>query len=58
MEIRNKEIDQGQAFDWGKTSKDYAKYRNIYPRAFYERLAELSLGVEGLERAEELEPLL
>lgn len=47
MEIRNKKIDNGQAFDWGKTSKDYAKYRDIYPKAFYDRLAELSLGVKG-----------
>ncbi len=24
-------IDDGQTFDWGKTSEDYAKYRDIYP---------------------------
>lgn len=27
-----KDIDQGKDFDWGKTSKDYAKYRDIYPQ--------------------------
>ncbi len=49
MEIKNKKIDHGQAFDWGKASKDYAKYRDIYPKAFYEKLAELSLGIAGQE---------
>ena len=47
MEIINKDIDHGKAFDWGKTSEDYAKYRDIYPKGFYEKLAELSLGVKG-----------
>lgn len=47
MEIRNKDIDNGHAFDWGKASENYAKYRDIYPKAFYEKLAELSLGVKG-----------
>lgn len=35
MEIINKNIDHGKAFDWGKTSEDYAKYRDIYPKEFY-----------------------
>lgn len=43
----NRNIDGGRAFDWGKTSEDYAKYRDIYPREFYERLAGLGLGVSG-----------
>lgn len=47
MEIRNQTIDHGQAFDWGRASKDYAKFRDIYPEKFYEKLAELSLGVKG-----------
>lgn len=47
MEIRNQMIDNGQAFDWGRTSKEYAKYRDIYPKEFYGKLAELCLGVEG-----------
>ena len=47
MEIRNQTIDHGQAFDWGRTSKEYAEYRDIYPKKFYERLAELSLGIKG-----------
>ncbi len=24
-------IDDGQNFDWGKASEEYAKYRDIYP---------------------------
>ena len=45
--MRNSAIDNGSFFDWGKTSEDYAKYRDIYPQAFYDRLAELSIGVQG-----------
>ena len=36
-------IDQGQAFDWGKASADYAKYRDIYPAAFYRKILDLGL---------------
>lgn len=49
MEIIKKDIDNGSAFDWGKASADYAKYRDIYPEEFYKRLAGLSIGVEGQE---------
>ncbi|MCH5201455.1 MAG: methyltransferase domain-containing protein [Oscillospiraceae bacterium] len=45
--MRNDFIDNGSPFDWGKTSEDYAKYRDIYPEAFYDKLAELSIGVKG-----------
>ena len=31
MEITNKNIDHGKAFDWGRVSEDYGKYRDIYP---------------------------
>lgn len=34
MIIQN--IDKGNPFDWGKTSEDYAKYRDIYPQEFYD----------------------
>ncbi len=47
MEIRNAAFDHGNPFDWGRASEDYAKYRDIYPEAFYEKLAELSLGIKG-----------
>lgn len=47
MEIIDKRIDGGKAFDWGKTSSDYAKYRDIYPQAFYAKIAERRLCVNG-----------
>lgn len=47
MEIRDTRIDEGKAFDWGRTSADYAKYRDVYPEIFYEKLAGKGLGVKG-----------
>ena len=32
--IKKAEIDNGRGFDWGRTSQDYAKYRDIYPTSF------------------------
>lgn len=40
MEIIDDRIDAGKAFDWGKTSKEYARYRDIYPKEFYEKIAD------------------
>ncbi len=40
-------IDSGKPFDWGRTSEDYAKYRDIYPEVFYEKIVERGLCVEG-----------
>ena len=37
MNITDKRIDAGKAFDWGKTSEDYAKFRDIYPELFYQK---------------------
>ena len=36
-------IDNGKNFDFGNTSKEYAKYRDIYPRELYEKLYSLGL---------------
>lgn len=47
MEITNKNIDGGKAFDWGKTSGDYAKFRDIYPEQFYDKIIERELCVKG-----------
>lgn len=47
MEIANKNIDHGKAFDWGKVSEEYGKYRDIYPKEFYERIVDLGLCTEG-----------
>jgi SAM-dependent methyltransferase len=45
--MKNGAIDRGQSFDWGKASKEYAKYRDIYPPALYEKLLALGVGVPG-----------
>ena len=41
------EIDKGKPFDWGKTSDDYAKYRDIYPQEFYNYILNLGLCKDG-----------
>ncbi|MCR5080049.1 MAG: class I SAM-dependent methyltransferase [Treponema sp.] len=40
-------IDKGKSFDWGKTSADYAKYRDIYPQEFYDYILNLGLCKDG-----------
>ncbi len=45
--IWNKDIDHGKAFDWGRTSKEYAKYRDIYPDAFCQNIVSRGYGVKG-----------
>ncbi len=47
MEIKDSRIDDGKAFDWGRTSKDYAKYRDIYPECMFKKLADLGIGIKG-----------
>lgn len=42
-----KDIDSGKPFDWGRTSSDYAKYRDIYPEVFYEKIHSLGIGISG-----------
>lgn len=37
-------VDGGQRFDFGKASKEYAKYRDIYPEELFTRLHELGIG--------------
>lgn len=41
------DIDNGKEFDWGKTSEDYAKFRDIYPDLFYRKILERGVGTEG-----------
>ena len=41
------DIDNGKAFDWGNTSKDYAKYRDIYPEQFYQCILDMGLCKDG-----------
>ena len=47
MNITDKNIDGGKAFDWGKTSADYARLRDIYPQEFYDKIIGRNLCVEG-----------
>ena len=47
MEITDNRIDGGKAFDWGRTSKEYAKYRDIYPEIFYKKIVDRGLCVKG-----------
>ncbi len=47
MEIINAGIDAGKAFDWGRTSSDYAVFRDIYPPVFYEKIASRGLCTNG-----------
>ncbi len=47
MEITDKRIDAGKAFDWGKTSEEYVKYRDIYPKEFYRKISDRGLCVKG-----------
>lgn len=47
MSISDRKIDAGKAFDWGRTSHDYAKYRDIYPDEFYEKIIKRKLCIYG-----------
>ena len=47
MYISKNYIDGGKDFDWGRTSADYAKYRDIYPPPFYQKIANLGLCLNG-----------
>ncbi|MCR5098697.1 MAG: class I SAM-dependent methyltransferase [Lachnospiraceae bacterium] len=47
MIITDSRIDAGKAFDWGRTSEEYAKYRDIYPEEFYKKIADRGLCVAG-----------
>lgn len=47
MDVFSRDIDGGKSFDWGRTSSDYAKYRDIYPPEFFGRIAERGLCVKG-----------
>lgn len=47
MFIRDKNIDKGKAFDWGRVSSDYAQYRDIYPQEFYDKIISRKLCIKG-----------
>lgn len=45
--MKNDTIDGGNAFDWGRSSEDYARFRDIYPPEFYRRILDLGLCTAG-----------
>lgn len=47
MKITDKNIDSGKAFDFGNISADYAKYRDIYPQEFYQKIVDRGLCISG-----------
>ena len=47
MNIIDEKIDGGKPFDWGKTSTDYARFRDIYPKEFYKKILDRKLCVDG-----------
>lgn len=40
-------IDNSNEFDFGRTSEDYAKYRDIYPKSMYDKLISFGIGKKG-----------
>lgn len=47
MNIINKNIDRGTPFDWGRTSLDYARFRDVYPKEFYQKIVDRNLCGDG-----------
>lgn len=47
MNIPAHSIDGGNDFDWGRTSQDYAKFRDIYPQEFYDKIVSRGLCISG-----------
>ncbi len=45
MELKH--VDNGRAFDFGRTSEYYAKFRDIYTESFYKTLLNLNVGKSG-----------
>ena len=40
MEIKDDRIVAGKTINWGRTSEEYAKYRNIYPEEFNRKITD------------------
>lgn len=47
MDITDSRIDAGRPFDFGRTSEDYARFRDIYPEEFYQKIVDRGLCVKG-----------
>jgi len=42
--MKQNNIDNGNEFNFGKTSSDYSKYRDIYPNSMYQKLYSIGIG--------------
>ena len=47
MNISDIRIDSGKSFDRGRVSAEYARFRDIYPDEFYDRIIQRGLCVKG-----------
>ena len=47
VKMKLNDIDNGNEFDFGRTSDKYAKYRDIYPQSMYEKLIAFGIGKKG-----------
>lgn len=47
MNITDQNIDGGKAFDWGRTSDNYARFRDVYTQEFYDRIIGRNLCMNG-----------
>lgn len=45
--MNNLAIDNGAFFDFGLTSENYGKYRDIYPKSMYDFLVQFGVGKKG-----------
>ena len=45
--MKQNNFDNGNEFDFGKTSLDYSKYRDIYPNSMYQKLYDHGIGQKG-----------
>ena len=41
------QVDDGKAFDFGKTAEYYGRFRDIYPKSLYDKLYSLGIGAAG-----------
>ena len=45
--MKTNAVTEGRQFDWSKASSDYAKYRDVYPPIFYQKIADRGLCISG-----------
>ena len=45
--MKTNAVTEGKQFDWSKASSDYAKYRDVYPPIFYQKIADRGLCISG-----------